>query len=132
MRGCRRGDVAEPAFPQGTDDDINVALLDHDIQVGVLSCLRPQARIHGPTAVDPHVDVKVIQELNKLDDVVARHLRLRSSPRRVAAHSANLIGLYLAGLRAWMVNPSFPSTLTAPVFPPSKSPEARRWPVANS
>jgi hypothetical protein len=39
---------------------------------------------------------------------------------------------YVAGRRGWMVNPSFPSTLTAPVFPPSKSPEARRWPVANS
>jgi hypothetical protein len=125
--GVVAGDVAESAFPQGTDDDINVALLDHDIQVGVRSCLRPQARIHGPTAVDPHVDVKVIQELNKIDDGVARHLRLR-----VAAHSANLIGLYVAGLRASMVNPSFPSTLTTPVFPPSKSPEARRWPVANS
>ena len=30
------------------------------------------------------------------------------------------------------VNPSCPSTLTAPDFPPSKSPEASRWPVANS
>ena len=39
--------------------------------------------------------------------------------------------LWPAG-RVWTVNPSFPSTLTAPVFPPSKSPEARRWPVANS
>jgi hypothetical protein len=29
------------------------------------------------------------------------------------------------------VNPRFPSTLTAPVFPPSKSPEPRPWPVAN-
>jgi hypothetical protein len=39
---------------------------------------------------------------------------------------------WLAGRRVWTVNPSLPSTLTAPVFPPSKSPEARRWPVANS
>jgi hypothetical protein len=30
------------------------------------------------------------------------------------------------------VNPSFPRILTAPVFPPSKSPGARRRPVANS
>ena len=30
------------------------------------------------------------------------------------------------------VNPSSPSTFTAPVFPPSKSPEARRSPVAYS
>src|SRR6516164_4847188 len=37
-----------------------------------------------------------------------------------------------AGRRGWMVNPSFPSTLTAPFLPPSKSPEARRWLVANS
>ena len=33
---------------------------------------------------------------------------------------------------AWTLNPSFPGTLTAPLFPPSKSPEAIRWPVANS
>jgi catechol 2,3-dioxygenase-like lactoylglutathione lyase family enzyme len=39
---------------------------------------------------------------------------------------------YPAGRRGWTVNPSSPRTLTAPVFPPSKSPEARRWPVANS
>src|SRR5262245_39175920 len=32
----------------------------------------------------------------------------------------------------WMLNPSSPSTFTAPLFPPSKSPEARRRPVANS
>src|SRR5262245_47202688 len=30
------------------------------------------------------------------------------------------------------VNPNAPSTLTAPLFPPSKSAEARRRPVANS
>jgi hypothetical protein len=41
--------------------------------------------------------------------------------------------LYLAGHRlSWTVNPSFLSTATAPLFPPSKSPEARCWPVANS
>jgi hypothetical protein len=41
--------------------------------------------------------------------------------------------VYVAGRRlSWMLNPSLPSTATAPVFPPSKSPEARRWPVANS
>jgi hypothetical protein len=40
--------------------------------------------------------------------------------------------LYLPAFRAWTVKPSFPSTLTAPDFPPSKSPELRRWPVANS
>jgi hypothetical protein len=34
--------------------------------------------------------------------------------------------------RGWTVNPSCPSTLTEPAFPPSKSPEARRSPVANS
>jgi hypothetical protein len=39
---------------------------------------------------------------------------------------------YVAGRRGWMVNPRFPSTLTAPDLPPSKSPEARRRPVANS
>ena len=40
---------------------------------------------------------------------------------------------YLAGRRISLtLNPSFPSTRTAPVFPPSKSPEARRRPVANS
>lgn len=31
-----------------------------------------------------------------------------------------------------MLNPNLPSTLTAPVFPPSKSPEPSCWPVANS
>ncbi len=31
-----------------------------------------------------------------------------------------------------IVNPSFSSTRTAPVFPPSKSPESSRWPVASS
>lgn len=31
-----------------------------------------------------------------------------------------------------MVKPSVPSTATAPDFPPSKSPDSRRWPVANS
>src|SRR5215831_17089069 len=40
--------------------------------------------------------------------------------------------LYPAGRRASTVNPSFPSTATAPLLPPSKSPEARRWPVASS
>jgi len=30
------------------------------------------------------------------------------------------------------VNPRSVSTATAPTFPPSKSPEARRWPVASS
>jgi len=41
--------------------------------------------------------------------------------------------LYLAGRGfSWTVNPSCPSTLTAPVFPPSKSLESSRWPVANS
>ena len=43
-----------------------------------------------------------------------------------------LMIVYLAGLRARTVNPSPPSTLTAPVFPPSNSPELRRSPVANS
>ena len=37
-----------------------------------------------------------------------------------------------AGYRASTTNPSSPSTLTAPLFPPSKSPEASRLPVANS
>src|SRR5262249_9048390 len=37
-----------------------------------------------------------------------------------------------AGPRALTVNPSFRSTVTAPVLPPSKSPEARRLPVASS
>jgi hypothetical protein len=41
--------------------------------------------------------------------------------------------LYLAGRRfSLTLNPSCPSTLTAPVFPPSKSLEPSRWPVANS
>jgi hypothetical protein len=40
--------------------------------------------------------------------------------------------LYLAGRSFfWTLNPSFPSTLTAPVFPPSKSPELSCRPVAN-
>jgi hypothetical protein len=35
--------------------------------------------------------------------------------------------LHLAGRSFfWTVNPSFPSTLTAPAFPPSKSPEPSR------
>jgi hypothetical protein len=33
---------------------------------------------------------------------------------------------------ASMVKPSFLRTVTAPALPPSKSPEARRWPVASS
>src|SRR5262249_60287084 len=42
-------------------------------------------------------------------------------------------GDYLVDRRiAWTVNPSCPRTLTAPLFPPSKSPEARRSPVASS
>ena len=41
-------------------------------------------------------------------------------------------GRELAYPRGRAVNPSFPSILTAPAFPPSKSPQARRWPVANS
>jgi hypothetical protein len=50
------------------------------------------------------------------------------------APNPHLGGVALPGYRrmAWTVNPSFPSTLTAPLFPPSKSPEPRRWPVANS
>ena len=54
----------------------------------------------------------------------------RTLRRRIADLPAGR--LYGAGRRGWTVNPSVPSTLTAPVFPPSKSPEARRWPVANS
>ena len=38
----------------------------------------------------------------------------------------------LVGRLGWMSNPKFPSTLTAPLLPPSKSPEASRLPVANS
>ena len=61
------------------------------------------------------------------------HLSEWSALERVAVRPCSRVGqLYVAGRRGWMVNPSFPSTLTAPVFPPSKSPEARRWPVANS
>jgi hypothetical protein len=37
-----------------------------------------------------------------------------------------------ADRRDLIVNPRFPSTLTAPLLPPSKSPGSRRWPVANS
>jgi hypothetical protein len=41
--------------------------------------------------------------------------------------------LYLADrCFSWTVKPSCPSTLTAPVFPPSKSLESSRLPVANS
>ena len=36
-----------------------------------------------------------------------------------------------AGL-GWTVKPRVPSTLTAPLRPPSKSPGARRWPVATA
>jgi hypothetical protein len=59
--------------------------------------------------------------------------RERSALEQVAVRPCSGAGqLYVAGRRGSIVNPSFPSTLTAPVFPPSKSPEARRWPVANS
>ena len=38
------------------------------------------------------------------------------------------VSAYSAGRRfSWTVNPSCPRTLTAPVLPPSKSPEARRF-----
>jgi len=76
------------------------------------------------------------------DDVAEERRRLREplcphagphDPMYVHSGLRRLrLGVYLAGRRGWTVNPSFPSTLTAPVFPPSKSPEARRWPVANS
>ena len=52
----------------------------------------------------------------------------RSRVDQPASHGGGLAGHRLS----WMVNPSFLSTATAPLFPPSKSPEARRWPVANS
>jgi hypothetical protein len=56
--------------------------------------------------------------------------RRKPAPANLSAAPA---GPEAAGRHACsMVNPSFPSTLTAPVFPPSKSPEARRWPVASS
>jgi hypothetical protein len=61
------------------------------------------------------------------------HQSERLALERFAVRPRSRAGqLYVAGRRGWTVNPSFPSTLTAPVFPPSKSPEARRWPVANS
>ena len=44
-------------------------------------------------------------------------------PRRPAGPSR--YDLFDLGM-AWTVNPSLPSTLTAPLFPPSKSPEASR------
>jgi uncharacterized membrane protein len=54
-----------------------------------------------------------------------------SAPRRCL--SSRPERPYLAGRRfSWTVNPSWPSTRTAPVFPPSKSLEPSRWPVANS
>src|SRR5262245_36292481 len=54
-------------------------------------------------------------------------------PRDLQSHGGHACGHYVAGLRlGWMVNPSFPRILTAPAFPPSKSPEPRRSPVANS
>jgi hypothetical protein len=75
-------------------------------------------------AVRPAVDWASVQEF---------HPSGRSALERVAVRPCSGVGqLYVAGRRGWMVNPSFPSTLTAPVFPPSKSPEARRWAVANS
>jgi hypothetical protein len=65
-----------------------------------------------------------------------KYLRCRSStvlvsvafverpPRERRAHARGQLGV--AGRRGWTVNPSCPRTLTAPVLPPSKSPEASR------
>ena len=39
---------------------------------------------------------------------------------------------YFSPLFCWMSKPSLSSTRTAPLLPPSKSPGARRFPVANS
>ena len=41
-------------------------------------------------------------------------------------------GPYFSPLFCWMSKPSLSSTRTAPLLPPSKSPGARRFPVANS
>jgi hypothetical protein len=48
------------------------------------------------------------------------------SPNRVLAHLEELAEIGVT------VNPSFVSTATAPLFPPSKSPGTRRWPVDSS
>jgi NAD(P)-dependent dehydrogenase (short-subunit alcohol dehydrogenase family) len=48
---------------------------------------------------------------------------LRTAPSRASTAGYGLCST---------VNPSFPRTATAPDFPPSKSPEPRRWPVASS
>ena len=67
----------------------------------------------------------------RMPNMVGNCARARFGRRRHFAHVQ--AGLHLACRHfSWTVNPSFPSTLTAPVFPPSKSPEPRRWPVANS
>ena len=50
-------------------------------------------------------------------------------PHRVRSGSlAAMVGYHFFST----MNPRFPSTLTAPVFPPSKSPDSSRRPVANS
>jgi sugar porter (SP) family MFS transporter len=65
-------------------------------------------------------------------------LRIRGAAMSVAtmanwgANSPAALRSYPAGCRGSTVNPSAPSTLTAPDFPPSKSPEASRSPTANS
>ena len=61
----------------------------------------------------------------------AFHSPRSTEGRVVLAMTARREPLYPAGRRfSWTVNPSCPSTLTAPVFPPSKSVEASRSPVA--
>jgi hypothetical protein len=79
---------------------------------------------HGPVGVVGRREHEQVGQVQA--GVVAGVLEVGGT--EVVRHGHSFAG----GRRGWMVNPRFPSTLTAPVLPPSKSPEARRWPVANS
>src|SRR5262245_1316748 len=56
--------------------------------------------------------------------------RGRLTPSGISKCPSNVLAELV--YRAWTVNPRPSSTRTAPLLPPSKSPEARRSPVANS
>jgi hypothetical protein len=66
-----------------------------------------------------------------IDDVTTGSIWIEDG--LVAALAIGACQIALAGGSFFsMLNPSLPSTFTAPVFPPSKPADARRCPLANS
>lgn len=111
---------ADPGCPWGR----------HDAGSAPSAALTPGCRSTSSARIDKN-GIRARQPC--ISAALARDLRTTAgttsrSVRGITRSSANVPWRWMTSTS----NPSLSRTLTAPPFPPSKSPEPRRWPVATS